>query len=144
MTEITNGHKVEKHLCEQCAAAEGIPFKSSVPISQLLEDFIKQAGTEDDPACDVCGRKFSEFHQQGLLGCQNDYEAFGKQLLPILQRAQEGATQHVGKVPHQAAGEQKKQMAILRLRAQLRNAVSQEDYERAASLRDQIKELENA
>jgi protein arginine kinase activator len=49
----------------------------------------------------------------------------------------------VGKVPHRAGGDQKKHTALLRLRAELKNAIAAEDYEKAAMLRDQIKELDN-
>ena len=50
----------------------------------------------------------------------------------------------IGKVPHRAGSVQKKQNAMLRLRAELKGAIAAEDYERAAVLRDQIKELEKA
>ncbi len=148
LTEIVGGQKIEKHLCEHCAAAEGITIKSNVPISQLLEDFILQsAGGEDEasePTCEVCGMTFSQFRQGGRLGCPNDYDAFAKPLAPLLERAHEGATHHMGKVPHRADSGQKKQAAILRLRAQLKAAIADEDYERAAVLRDQIKEFESS
>jgi protein arginine kinase activator len=97
-----------------------------------------------DLACDVCKITFGEFRQKGLLGCPHDYDAFERALLPLLHRAQDGTTQHVGKVPHRAGSSQKKQNAILRLRGQLKDAVASEDYERAAALRDQIKQLENS
>jgi len=48
----------------------------------------------------------------------------------------------VGKVPHRAGDEEKKHIAVLRLRAELKAAISAEDYERAAAIRDQIKEYE--
>lgn len=145
LTEILEGQKIEKHLCEDCAVAEGITIKANVPISQLLEDFILQtsSGQElNDIKCDVCGISFSEFRQQGLLGCPNDYDVFEKALEPLLERAQEGASRHVGKSPHRAGDDPGKQNAILRLRAQLKTAIASEDYERAAALRDQIKQLE--
>jgi len=146
LTEIVEGEKIEKHLCEDCAAAEGITIKASIPLSQLLEDFVLQSsGGESgkELTCDVCGLTLSEFRNQGVLGCPNDYEAFRPALEPLLQRAQEGAVQHIGKVPHRAGDLQKKHTAILRLRAELKGAIGAEDYERAARLRDQIRELEN-
>ena len=148
LTEIINGEKIEKHLCQDCAATEGITIKAEVPISQLLEDFILQSGIEAEAgaaeaACQVCGMKFSEFRNGGLLGCPNDYDAFEKGLLGLMERAQEGATQHIGKVPHGADEAQKRQAAILRLQAELKTAITAEDYERAAILRDQMKELED-
>ena len=146
VTEIVGGEKVEKHLCELCAADEGITAKAAMPISQLLEDFVLQTtGSSPDapePQCDVCGLRFSEFREQSVLGCPHDYDAFEANLAPLIERAQEGASQHVGKVPKRAGNDQKKQNQILRLRAELKGAIAGEDYERAAALRDQIKDLE--
>ena len=149
LTEIVGGQKTEKHLCEDCAAGEGITVKANVPISQLLESFILQttdseAEAPDAQRCEICGMTFSEFRSSGLLGCPNDYDAFEESLQPLLERAHEGMSQHIGKVPHRADGDQKRQNAILRLRAELKAAVTSEDYERAAALRDQIKELERS
>lgn len=147
LTEIINGEKIEKHLCENCASDEGFAIKAGMPISQLLEDFILQTGgggDETELTCEVCGMTFSQFRQNGQLGCPNDYDAFEKPLLTLLDRAQGGATQHIGKVPHRTGGDQKKQNSILRIRAKLKGAIAAEDYERAAILRDQIRELENS
>ena len=145
LTEITNGQKLEKHLCEDCAVSEGITIKANIPISQLLEDFILQgaAAEQADSACEVCGIRFSEFRKQGVLGCPHDYEAFSEALEPLLSRTHEGCTQHIGKVPRRAGVDQKKMNSLLRLRAQLKAAIVAEDYEQAAELRDLIKELEN-
>ena len=145
LTEIVDGKKIEKHLCEDCASAEGITVKANVSIMQLLEDFILQTASGQEFSelkCDVCGMTFAEFRQHGQLGCPNDYEAFSEPLAVLLERTHEGASQHIGKVPHRAADSQKRQTSILRLRAQLSEAVAAENYERAAALRDKIKELE--
>ncbi len=147
LTEIVGGEKLEKHLCEDCASTEGITVKASVPISQLLEDFVLQSSKEGGAAkpslkCDVCGITFDEFRSQGLLGCPNDYDVFESALVPLMERAHEVATQHIGKTPRRADAGQHRANAILRLRAELKNAVAAEDYEKAASIRDRIKELE--
>ncbi len=145
LTDIVDGKKNEVHLCEDCAAAEGLTVKASVPLSQLLEEFVLQKSPAQEPEakCDACGMTFSEFRRKGLLGCPNDYDVFSAQLEPLLERAHGPSTQHIGRVPSQAGSDQQKQTAILRLRGALRSAVADEDYERAARLRDQIKELEN-
>ncbi|MCK5114549.1 MAG: UvrB/UvrC motif-containing protein [Phycisphaerae bacterium] len=146
MTEITGGQKVEKHLCEDCAEAEGITIKTNVPISQLLEDFVLQTSSDapdmPDLKCDLCGMTFGEYRDASLLGCPNDYEAFSPALVPMIVRAQNGADQHVGKVPQRADETMRKQNEILRLRSELKQAVHAEDYEQAANLRDQIKNTE--
>ena len=152
LTEIVGGQKIEKHLCEDCAASEGITVKSNVPISQLLEDFVLQTTSSGesqqapapDLTCEVCGMTFAEFRESGLLGCPNDYDAFAEALDPLLEKAHDGHTQHIGKVPRNAGQSQKRQTEILRLRAELKSAVNTEDYERAAGLRDRIKEMEQS
>lgn len=147
LTEISEGQKLEKHLCEDCAANEGITVKANLPISQLLEDFILQTAAPGgqkvaDVKCDVCGLTFGEFRQKALLGCPHDYDVFGPLLETLIGRAQESAGQHVGKVPSGAGTNRLRQNTLLRLRAQLRSAVGAEDYELAARLRDRIKEEE--
>jgi len=145
LTDITDGKLVEKQLCQSCAAAEGVFVKSQMSLSELLEDFVMHTSGEQENAalaCDVCGLTFGEFRQQKLLGCPHDYDAFERAMLPLIEGAQDGASQHVGKVPHRGGGEQKKHHALLRLRAELKKAVAAEDYEKAARIRDQIKELE--
>jgi len=145
LTEIFGDKKVEKHLCDRCMAEEGNVAKAHVPIHQLLEDFVLRGDAPaDDVACDVCGMTYAEFRKAHRLGCPNDYEAFAAQLAPQLAIAHEGAGEHIGKVPHRAGGDQQKQTALLRLRAQLKRAIAVEDYERAAALRDQIHETETS
>ena len=93
--------------------------------------------------CSVCGLSWTQFKQAGLMGCPHDYEQFSDKLVPLLKRAQEGATEHVGKVPSKrqtVAGE--RQARTLRLRRDLRRAIDAENYEQAAELRDALKQLE--
>ena len=150
LTEIRNGKKIEKHLCEQCAAQnEGLQVKSGhTPINELLTNFVlAHSGLQKETGstCEACGISWAEFRQAGLFGCPNDYTIFEKDLTPLLQRAHEGATHHVGKVPTRRGGTgvpMRKQVDVARLRKELARAVEAEDYERAAKLRDQIKQAE--
>lgn len=151
LTEIKGGKKLEKHLCEQCAAQnEGLPVKSHMPINELLTNFVMahsgmQKEQQQGLACDHCGVTWAEFRQGGLLGCANDYSAFEKELTPLLKRAHEEATHHVGKVPTRRGGTgvpAKRQVDVSKLRKELQKAVEGEDYERAAKIRDQIKQAE--
>ena len=147
LTEISNGEKIEKHLCEECAVSDGITIKTQLPISQILEELVlhSSAGKElSEVKCDVCGMTFLEFRREGLLGCPNDYAAFEKVLVPLLERAHEGGAYHAGRIPANAADGERKQTELLRLRGRLKEAVTNEEYERAAELRDRIKELEGS
>ncbi len=86
--------------------------------------------------CPDCGVRFMEFRTLGRLGCPTDYQVFAKGLLPLLGRSQ-GATRHVGKLPRRpTVGSNRPR---LRLRSEFRAAIALEDYERAASLRDQLR-----
>ena len=149
LTEIKHGKKIEKHLCEQCAAQnEGLPVKSHTPINELLTNFVMaHSGLQKEVghACENCGITWAEFRQGGLFGCANDYQVFEKDLTPLLQRAHEGATHHVGKVPTRRGGSgvpMKRQIDLTKLRKELAKAVEAEDYECAAKLRDQIRQAE--
>jgi len=144
LTEIVNGQKIERHLCEDCAAEEGITIKAQLPVSKIIEELISQASQEKELAdlrCDVCGTTFLEFRQRGLFGCPHDYEVFEDVLVGLVERAHEGHSYHVGKIPANAGESQRRQNELLRLRGQLQEAVAREDYETAARLRDRIDEL---
>lgn len=154
LTEIRNGKQIEKHLCEQCAAqSEGVPalVKGHTPINELLTNFVMAHSglqKEMNVTCEHCGISWAEFRQNGLFGCEHDYDIFEKDLTPLLQRAHEGGTHHVGKVPARngataaAARPKKKFVDLTKLRKELARAVEVEDYEKAAKLRDQIRQAE--
>lgn len=148
--EIIKGQKIEKHLCEQHAAEEGLAIKSiHTPINELLTNFVKvhSAAAGLEPAsqgmtCDECGLTFQQFRKDSLLGCPHCYQAFEQALSTILERAHEGGTHHIGKVPRRAGAGDQRQALLMRMRKQLDDAVMGEDYERAARLRDDIRRFE--
>ena len=148
LTDIVppNGEKRERHLCDRCAAEEGITVPKQESISSILEGFIKHsAGLSQaaDISCPECGISFREFRSSGLLGCPNDYQAF-ENLLPLIERAHEGASRHLGKAPGRLQGtEPSIPVKVSRLRRSLKEALEVEDYELAARLRDEIKVLES-
>ncbi|MHC4125340.1 MAG: UvrB/UvrC motif-containing protein [Planctomycetota bacterium] len=151
LTEITDGHRTEMHICEQCAHQQGVAVKSQVPINELLSNLLASQPSEeqlfgaDEKAlnCPNCGFTLEEFSKNAVLGCANDYEVFEKSLLPLIRRAHEGKTVHCGKVPSKLPAEDKIQIELLNLRQQLDAAVSAENYELAAELRDKIANMEN-
>lgn len=150
MTEVQHGKHVERNLCEQChAKMAGIAPKAHTPINELLTKFVMaHSGVQSPTAtqCEHCGITWAEFRQNGLLGCAADYDQFEHDLAPLIERAHEGATHHVGKMPARHGGgaaARKATIDIARLRKELQRAVEAEDYERAAKVRDQIKQAES-
>jgi len=97
-------------------------------------------------ACPECGMTYDEFRKVGRLGCSTCYKAFAKPLKRLLKRIH-GADQHVGRVPGQAATATEDEVdtevsAVETLRADLVQAVEDEEYERAAKLRDEIARMQ--
>lgn len=148
LTEIANGEKHENHLCETCAAEQGIATgKTAVSMDWLAKFVMEQSASAavepGGPVCDSCGLSFNEFRQRGLLGCAKCYAAFEPMLMPLIRRAHGNADRHVGKIPPTADRSQRRQYLLVDLRRRLRQAVDAEQYEVAAELRDRIQQLEN-
>ncbi len=150
LTEITDGARIEMHVCEQCAAEQDIAVKTHIPINELLSNLLAVQPSDEelsDPseqklACPNCGFTLDQFRKEGLLGCPYDYEFFEKSLQPLIEKAHDGNLAHCGKVPSKTPQNTRKQMELLSLRQRLEAAVQSEDYELAASLRDKIKQSE--
>lgn len=139
--------------------------KQQAPVvTQIIAQVVQgvQGSGQAAGVCEGCGLTFAQFRQAGMLGCAKCYGAFEGQLGPLLSRAHEGGTHHVGKVPRSAAGAvsaaarsepgaaaqadsaaQRKARAA-QLRKQLAEAVASEHYERAAALRDELQRLEES
>jgi len=149
LTEITDGKRSEMHICQLCAAEQGIAVKSHLPINELLSGLLAAQPEDEDLSspsqqvqCPNCGFTLEQFRKQGVLGCAYDYEAFEKSLLPLIEKAHDGNSTHCGKLPSKTPKDTKKQVQLLNLRQQLETAVKNEDYERAAELRDKINKIE--
>lgn len=136
----------ERHLCEDCAEKEGVIIKPNQhTTNEILQQFIKQKiglGLTENVVCPQCGLSFQEFQVKGQLGCPHDYEVFKAQLMPLIERAHEGGTKHVGKKPGGGTPPQNLHTGLLKLRRELQDAIQQENYELAARVRDQIRNLE--
>jgi len=145
LTEIVNGEKIERHLCEECARNEGITIKAQIPLGELLNSLNtaqKEVQRYRDMVCPDCGISWLKFRKEGLLGCPKDYEVFAEPLSPLIQQAQNGAIRHKGKTPQQKGQwGMDHHNRLIRLRQDLQQAVETEDYERAAKLRDELRHI---
>ena len=95
----------------------------------------------DQRSCPVCGITFYEFRNQGRLGCPHDYVCFEKELEPLIVNIH-GETEHKGKKPKHGAGGTQQRTELIRLRREMKEAIEEENYERAKELRDEIKRVE--
>ena len=148
LTDIINGHKKEKHLCQRCAEQQQLIKQQELNLPAILQTLIGQhvGHLTDELArltCPACGIKYMEFRAEGRLGCPHDYDVFRAGLEPLLKRIHR-AVRHVGKAPRRGPLSGARQAELVELRKQLRAAVEAEAYEEAARLRDLIRQKEAA
>lgn len=103
----------------------------------------KEESPKSDLVCQNCGRSFLQFRESSKFGCADCYDYFEEWLEPLLERLHK-ATQHEGKVPRTGTARAKIRREIQQLRRDKENAVSREDFETAARLRDRIRQLQGA
>ncbi len=152
-TKIINGEKSEVHFCESCAREKGelIPgttngFSIHNLISGLL-DFEQHSqstlNSTNNPSlhCEECGLSYAQFSKIGRFGCSSCYQSFTDRLDPLLRRVH-GNTVHVGKVPRRSGSDIQAKREVDRLKKELKDCIEQEEFEIAASIRDQIRQLE--
>ncbi|NJD01912.1 MAG: hypothetical protein FIA99_04790 [Ruminiclostridium sp.] len=152
LTKIVNGSKVEMLLCDQCARGKSQlgfgGFGPSLNINDFLSGFIGLSHIDihaehvpKEACCEVCGMGFGDFGKTGKMGCGNCYSKFGEMLKPVLKRLH-GNYEHTGKAPAGISKVLEVSREVERLKELLGKAVQNEEYEKAAEIRDRIKAVE--
>lgn len=153
ITELLDGKPVEYHLCEDCAKhyltqapveEDDAPSLAGALAQQLaVGQTAEELARLDQKVCPVCGISFYEFRNQGRLGCPHDYVCFRKELDPLLLNIH-GDTTHAGKVPASGVANSEQLTELIKLRRDMEEAVTGENYEMASELRDRIQEIEQS
>lgn len=145
---IINGETAEYRLCRSCAGALGFIDSFSdlgLNLSELFGGFLGDLSVSSlsnrTIRCEKCGSTFDDIAKSGKIGCADCYTLFYDKLLPSLQRIH-GRTQHEGKIAQSAGKEVKKERQVSDLKKEMDLAISEQNFERAAQLRDQLKELD--
>ena len=151
--QIKNNQKVTLSLCKQCAAQLGFhsPLDStSFPLADLLLGMTKgfnrsETGEKGETlVCSGCQLTFEEFAQQGRFGCGSCYSSFRPRLESIMRKIH-GSSMHRGRNPGMGTAPSKNQIVPVkeeeRVESELTKAIENEDFERAAELRDKLKSL---
>lgn len=151
---IRNGDLKEIHLCTECARERGYGNAFAgihTDLSNLVGSFfnVPAAGTAV-PRCQKCGMSFQEIVNSGKIGCADCYAQFREKLAPMIHRIH-GSAQHKGRRPGhmalrvQPVTEKKlvpvKESPLKEKKRLLQKAIAEQDFEQAAVLRDQIKEM---
>lgn len=144
LTQMVDGKTKKVDLCESCSKAKGVDDPTGFSLADLLlglgasqEMEASSGGTE--LKCPNCGFTQADFKKAGRLGCSECYQVFSDGLESLLKTMHKG-TRHVGKRPHSAQSEAEVANLLKQLQKQLEKAVSEENFELAANVRDQIKQ----
>ncbi|MGG5254573.1 UvrB/UvrC motif-containing protein [Neobacillus sp. SM06] len=156
-TKIVNGEKTEVHLCEKCAQEKGEMFMlhggSGFSFNNLLAGILNMEPAFQHPnqnafhqeevlQCEKCSMTYPQFVNAGRFGCSHCYETFKEQLKPVLRRLHGGNWAHHGKIPKRAGGGIHLRKKIEELKGLLKEKITNEEFEKAAEIRDEIRSLE--
>lgn len=146
LTQIVGDKMHKLDLCEECARSKGVNDPTGFSLADLLLGL--GSAQEEEPVgkpgelrCPHCGFTQTDFKKLGRFGCPECYQTFSDGLEQLLKTMHKG-TRHVGKVPAAFAGLHTMKERLERLQQELARAVQEENFERAAVLRDEIKQLQ--
>ena len=133
---VINGEFEEYNLCSDCA-------------NSMLGSFFSNAlpARSEATRCEVCSTSYTDIVRTGMMGCANCYAIFADQLMPTIRRVH-GNTTHCGKhsVFAKKSSSEKQPVSTEKtvdtLKTQLKEAIENQEFEKAAELRDKIKEME--
>jgi protein arginine kinase activator len=139
LTQIINGkmHKID--LCEKCAKEMGVTNASTFSLADLLiktEVERQTKSARETVVCPSCGFTQEDLSKTGRVGCGKCYDIFQDVLGEALKDMQR-SSQHTGKVPERHLRLEPKNPCDVEKALNL--AIENENYEEAATLRDQLK-----
>jgi len=145
LTQIVDGNMKKINLCESCSKDKGISDPTGFALADLLLGLgetqqVEQAASAEH--CPVCSFTQADFKKTGRLGCSECYKTFSEGLGSLIKAMHKG-TKHTGKIPARLFRSMMRSDRLNELRRNLEEAVSKEDYESAATIRDEIRNLES-
>ena len=142
---VINGTVTEMRLCGECAKnfggfsffSDGFGFDGI--LSSLMGQYVPaQKKPDSSVSCPVCGSTLNDISEYGRVGCANCYDEFYDSLMPYIRRIH-GSAVHAGRGPKRFTASPKRK--IKALESELLQAIAAQEYERAAVIRDELKEL---
>jgi protein arginine kinase activator len=157
LTEVINEEMNELHMCEKCAQEKGAQMHQHFGIADLLSGLVDlpvdivARKSHISIKCMGCGMSYENFKKLGRFGCARCYDAFRRALYPLFKKIH-GSSYHIGHKPkentakqpiriNKSAGPITDKDKVKDLKMKLTDAIKNEEFERAAVLRDKIKAL---
>ena len=155
--ETINGQSRSLRLCAECAAkmktggklfpeqGDALSFPSFTHFHNNFLDGLfgitapSAKGTAK--SCPACGATWGDLLKSSKAFCPECYTTFMEELRPTL-RSLHGNVTHTGRAPAGRRAQQEKRDRLASLKAKLGEAIQTENFEDAATLRDEIRRLE--
>ena len=142
-TKIVNGKKTEQHLCGFCANTIDNTFTFDDVFKNVFNinthhDYIRKANGKK---CAKCGLTIDELKRYGRLGCDECVNTFREIVEPALKNIH-SLTEHKGKKSVEEAETELVKDKMTELKAKLKEAIRNEEYEKAAEIRDMLRAME--
>ena len=133
-----NGVTKEYHLCQKCAAKLGMNSFNFFDVDGFFGSLLNVNNQNIKPkkTCSGCNSTYKDITDKGRLGCPECYIAFYDELMPLIVKIQ-GKSIHVGMKPNKLNTVEND---IIALENDLKTAILNEEYEKAAQIRDILKE----
>ena len=152
-TQMAEGQIKKVRLCNECASENGVtdptgfaladmllgPTQSKTPTKTKVADI---TAIHSGPKCPSCGFTLDDLKRIRRFGCAECYKAFREEVNMMLKGMHKGVT-HQGKVPDGVMEVHQRKTRLTELQQKLEEVVSEENYEAAVSLRDEINKLED-
>jgi len=139
LTQIVD-HKIYKiDMCEDCVFKDAVS-DPGMSLGEIISQDVSHDSANPGLTCPNCGATHRELQETGRFGCSECYHTFAESIEGSLRRFQAGL-HHEGKQPHRSENRKELQERLRGLQESLSAAVSEERFEEAALLRDQIREL---
>ena len=120
--------------------AETEKKKKKVVFSGKITGLQSMMTQDDEKACPKCKYTLTQFKKTGRMGCPVCYTTFKDVLESALKNMHKG-TRHIGKAPAGIKERLDLSQKLEEFEESLREAIALENFEDAAILRDQIKDL---
>ena len=140
LQKIINNSIVEIHLCYDCSRKElqkdvesGIEEKVHTIVEGLLESGDRVKEINKTIGCNICNTTLNDFEKNGLLGCPECYSVFKNVITK--KYIKDKSIKYYEKKERIT---QNSRIGFLEI--ELKKAVQSEDFEKAAILRDEIKQ----
>ena len=94
---------------------------------------------KEEKTCPGCGSSLRDFATRGA-GCPKCFETFAEELAPTVSRVH-GKAAHTGRAPGRYRSRVERKRRMETLAEEQREAIKNEDFEKAAAIRDELKKL---